>query len=242
MNSKAAQTTGASRLRMLLDIAIIALMAVVALWLLISVATARRGHVVLPEPLPPTEPVGLDGAALKGDRAAKVAVIVYSDFLCPACGKFARETLPLIDGQYVTTGKVLLAFRHFPIASPHLLAFKAAEAATCAGRQGKFWEMHDLLFQNQPPRDEDTLRQLANRVVSNPEAFAQCLNGQASRDVQLDAGGGLALGFSATPTLLIGTVQADGRVKVSRLVSGAIPASALADVVAHLLAEKRSTN
>jgi protein-disulfide isomerase len=238
MTSKGDDTTRGTRLRRLLDVALTVLMAVVAVWLVISAAKARRGHVVLAEPAPPAEPIALDGAALKGDPTAPVAIIVYSDFLCPACGKFARETLPAIDGQYVKTGKVLLAFRHFPIASPHLLAFKAAEAATCAGRQGKFWEMHDLLFQNQQPRDEDELRQLAKRVVSDAEAFAQCLNGRAARDVQLDAGGGLALGFSATPALLIGIVQADGRVKANRLVSGAIPASALADAVDHLLAEK----
>lgn len=238
MTSKEGNSARFGRWRRLLDVSVTVFMVVVALWLIMSALKVRHGRVVLAQPALPSEPIALDNAALKGDRGATVALILYSDFFCPACATFARETLPAIDGRYVETGRVLLAFRHFPIAGPPFLAFKTAEAVTCAGRQGKFWQMHDLLFQGQQPLSEDDLRQLASRVGADAEPFAQCLNGGATRDVHLDAGSALALGFAATPALVIGRVQADGRVKACRLVSGAISASALADALDRVLADK----
>jgi protein-disulfide isomerase len=70
-----------------------------------------------PEPPLPDRPVTLEGAAVQGDRTAKVALIVYSDFQCPFCAKFGRDALPEIQSRYVKTGKVLLAFR--PVSPDH---------------------------------------------------------------------------------------------------------------------------
>lgn len=85
-------------------------------------------------------------APYKGDLNATVKIIEYSDFQCPYCEKFFKETLPQIEQNYVANGKVLLVFKQFPLTF-HQYAEKAAEAALCANQQGKFWEMHDKLFQ-----------------------------------------------------------------------------------------------
>jgi protein-disulfide isomerase len=152
-----------ARWRSILDIIAAVSMTLAAIVMILWVARSyvRRPHVVQVEPAPPTEPVALEGAELRGDRGAGVAIIEYSDFQCPSCGHFARESLPVIDRLYVQPGKVLLAFRHFPISDLHPFAFAAAEAATCAGRQGQFWNMHDLLFRNQDHLGRDDLQRAA---------------------------------------------------------------------------------
>src|ERR1051326_2427593 len=66
------------------------------------------------DPVPPREPISLAGANVEGDRRAKVALIEYSDFQCPFCGAFARETLPEVRKRFVEPGKVLFAFKHLP--------------------------------------------------------------------------------------------------------------------------------
>jgi protein-disulfide isomerase len=71
-------------------------------------------------------------------------MIEFSEFECPACGRFAREVIPVIQGEYIDSGKVLLAFWHRPL-DRHKRAVPAAIAANCAGAQGKFWPLHDLL-------------------------------------------------------------------------------------------------
>jgi protein-disulfide isomerase len=231
--------SGGTRWRSALEIATIALMIIVTIWLVMTVPKAR-GRIVLGEPAPPAEAIGLDGAATMGLPTAPVAIILYSDFLCPACGKFARETLPTIQREYIQTGKVLLAFRHFPIGDVPRLGFKAAEAATCAGRQGKFWEFHDRLFGNQASSGPEELMRLARDLVLEPEAYLKCLRGEAAKEVHLDAGGGLALGVNATPTLLIGPLQPDGLVKAVRQVNGAVPPKVLSEMLEALLANNPS--
>lgn len=93
----------------------------------------------------PSEPLSIEGVPLKGSKSAKVVMIVYSDFECPFCGRFAREILPELERRYVATGEVAFVFHHLPLAF-HPLATQAAVSAECAGQQGRFWEAHDLLF------------------------------------------------------------------------------------------------
>lgn len=91
-------------------------------------------------------PVEVGSSASKGDANAKITLVEFSDFQCPFCAKFYSETLPQIMKDYIDTGKVKLVYKHFPLISIHPNAQKAAEAAECAGEQGKFWEMHDAMF------------------------------------------------------------------------------------------------
>jgi protein-disulfide isomerase len=140
------------------------------------------------------------------------------------CAKFGRDALPEIQSRYVKTGKVLLAFRQFPL-TIHPFAQKAAEASECAARQGKFWDMHDLLFEHQQQLTEADLRTYARRVRLDGSAFDECLLGATSAKVRADADAGRQLAVSGTPTFFVGRIQENGQVRVLQRFSGALPPS-----------------
>lgn len=92
--------------------------------------------------------ISMDNVRIKGDKNAPITIVEYSDFECPYCERFVSDAYKQLDEKYIKTGKVKLVFKDFPL-SFHPQAPKAAEAARCAGEQGKFWEMHDKLFELQ---------------------------------------------------------------------------------------------
>lgn len=107
-------------------------------------------------PLTPEEasgPAQLDVAKghlpVLGKEDATITIVEFSDFQCPFCERFFVDTLPELKKNYIDTGKAQLTFRHFPLTSIHPNAETAHRASECANEQGKFWEYHDLLFQNQ---------------------------------------------------------------------------------------------
>jgi len=126
------------------------------------------------------------GQPAKGPADAKVTIIEYSDFECPYCARFAEQTLPQIEANY--GDRVLFVFRNYPLpASMHPYAEKAAEASECANDQGKFWEYHDMLFQNQPQvasvvesggvgQVVEQLKQYAASLSLDTNRFNQCLD------------------------------------------------------------------
>ena len=141
----------------------------------------------------------------------------------------------MIDRLYVQPGKVLLALRHFPMSDLHPFAFAAAEAATCAGPQGQFWNMHDLLFRNQDHLGRDDLQRAPASLWLEAQTFGVCLNGQATAHVEQDAGTGLRLGVNAAPTILISMIEDVRSVNVSRRVSGSVPIPELRKILDDLL-------
>ncbi len=163
----------------------------------------------------------LDDDDVKGDKDAPVTIIEWSDFECPFCARFYRDTLPLIEEEYIKTGKVKLVFRDFPL-SFHQNAQKAAEAAECAGEQGKFWEMHDLLFENGVEGGVTTFKQYAKQLGLNTAKFNECLDsGAMASEVRKDTADGAAVGIQGTPGFLIN----------GKLVSGAQPFSNFKQVI-----------
>ena len=183
----------------------------------------------------PTEIVSLDGAALRGSRQAPLAVIVFSDFQCPFCAHFADTTFRELDSDYIADGKVVFAFRHLPL-SHHTQAFAAASAATCAGRQGKFWEMHDRLFANAKTLTTAPWRTFAADLGLNRAQFDSCLDGEGPETVRMDLALAETLEISGTPSFLIGRIGRDGRVRVSDRVFGALPIGSFKRVIDLLLA------
>lgn len=85
----------------------------------------------------------------KGNQNAPVTLVEFSDYQCPFCARFFNGAEAQIRKEYVDTGKVKIYFRDFPLTQIHPGAQKGSEAARCAGDQGKYWEYHDLIFQNQ---------------------------------------------------------------------------------------------
>jgi protein-disulfide isomerase len=139
----------------------------------------------------------------KGSPDAPVTIVEFSDFQCPYCARFYKNTLPQIEEKYIKTGKVKLIYKDFPL-SFHQYAQKAAEAAECADEQGKFWEYHDKLFENQSQLDVASLKRYAAELGLDTQAFNECLDsGKMAAEVQQDFNEGKAKGVSGTPTFFI---------------------------------------
>jgi protein-disulfide isomerase len=226
-----------------------ALMVVAAAVAWMAIARATPGTRPMPsdppprraEPPVPSEPIPLAGAQLQGDTSAPIGLVIYSDFECPFCARFAREALPRIQEKYVKTGRVLLAFRQYPLPI-HAHAEKAAEAAVCAGRQARFWPYHDLLFASQPALDEASLVERATSLGFDTGAFTTCLQGEAAAAVRADYAGGGPLGVSGTPTFLAGPIVGGHRLHVSQRFSGALPLAQFEAILDQLLAAAATAN
>jgi protein-disulfide isomerase len=156
----------------------------------------------------PAPSVGQGPGNTLGDPNAPVKLIEYADFQCPYCMRYSQETEPKIVEQYVKTGKVFYEYRSVGgFIGPESAA--AAEAAYCAGDQGKFWEYHDALFshwtgENVGDFASDKLLQYAQSVGLDQAAFSECLSSSkyAAR-VQQDASNARADGVQATPSFLV---------------------------------------
>lgn len=148
-----------------------------------------------------------------GEATAKVTMIEFADFQCPYCAWYAQETFPQINKEYIKTGKIRYVFYHFPLFG-HQYAQKAAEAAECAGDQGKFWEMHDKMFASQNKISLTDLKQYASDLSLKTTEFNACLDESKFKDkVESDLKLGESLGVSSTPAFFIN----------GRLISGAYP-------------------
>ena len=148
-----------------------------------------------------------EGVAVLGSSDAKVTVVEYSDFQCPFCQRFFNDTYLEIKSKYVDSGKVKFEYRHFPLSS-HQNAEQAAVASECALRQGKFFEYHDVLFENMEADGTGLeiadLKGYANSLGLNTSSFNQCLdNNETVEIVKGDLDAGINLGVSGTPTLFI---------------------------------------
>jgi protein-disulfide isomerase len=188
----------------------------------------------------PKDPISIADEPSKGERGAQVAVLEFSDYQCPFCGRYTKEVFPQIESDYVNSGKVKYVFFDLPL-DFHKQAFKAAEAAHCAGEQGQFWEMHDLLFQNQSALGPEQLSTYAKRIGLSETTFQQCLDsGRFGADIKKDIAEAGSAGIGGTPTFLIGIVQpGDGRVKVVRKLVGAKPYTEFKAVVDSVLTTVR---
>jgi protein-disulfide isomerase len=144
--------------------------------------------------------------------------------------------MPQIEKDYVKTGKLKYVFRNFPLPF-HQQASKAAEAATCAGDQEKFWEMHDRLYANQNALDEKNLPEYAKAVGLDLEKFQECLNsGKHAQEIKNDIEDGQKVGIAGTPSFLLGFTEANGaRVKAVKEIVGAQPYTAFKEAIDSLL-------
>jgi protein-disulfide isomerase len=168
--------------------------------------------------------VQVDGVPMKGALNAKVMMVEVSDYHCPFCRRFRQQTQPQIDTQYIETGKIRYAFIDYPIAQLHPDAFRAHEAANCAGEQGKYWEMNSQLFE-QPVRDVPALVTQAGKVGVNTSQFKSCLEGgKYAAPVRESISRMQALGIDSTPTFLLGVTPSPGQpMKIVKVVKGAQP-------------------
>ena len=149
-------------------------------------------------------------AAARGEAAAGVTIVEYTDYQCPYCQRHAAETLPRIITEMIDTGRVRYVIKDFPLDSIHPQARAGAVAARCAGEQDAYWEMHDSLFTRQADWSgqttglNDIFTGLATDLGLDGDAFAACLtSGRFDAAIQANQDEGFALGVNGTPAFFI---------------------------------------
>ena len=173
----------------------------------------------------PSGPVraNISDAPTLGRADAPVTIVEFSDYQCPFCQRFFATTLPTLKKEYIETGKVRYVFRDYPIDQLHPLARKAAEAAHCAGDQGKYWEMHDVLFRNATALALPQLAEHARSLGLDGSAFDACLSsGRHAPKVERGITDAAAAGVQGTPGFVIGRTT-EGDVIEGTPVRGAQP-------------------
>lgn len=175
-----------------------------------------------------------------GDPNAPIRIDEYSDFQCPYCGRFVLQTEPQLLETYVADGTVYFVYHSFgDFIGPESTA--AAEAAYCAGDQGKFWEMHDIIFANQTGENvgafsDRRLLAFAETLELDMDTFRTCFNNESYKElISQDGRDGLAAGIKATPSFVL-TYTVDGEVK-TRLIEGAQPFETFQQEIQAALAE-----
>lgn len=201
-----------------------------------SKGTIQSGRPAPTDPsLPTRSPVSFEGAPTAGESTARLAILEYSDFQCPYCGRFANETLPELKRRYLATGQVLFAFRHFPLESIHPFAMRAALSAACAQRQGRFWDLHDRYFAASRQWNDTLMSSLLGSLPLDNRALDECVARSANGAVRADLESGRTLGVSGTPTFFIGSLDADRRLQIAKRITGAQPISAFSEIIESLL-------
>lgn len=166
----------------------------------------------------------------KGSPQAPITVFEMSDFQCPFCRRHAVESFPLIEEEYIESGKVRWVYVNFPIPSLHPNAVSAAQTAMCSANQGAFWPVHDLLFLHQDtwgPLQEpgEFMLTLADSAGIDRTLLAECLQSQATLpQIEVDAQGAVKAGATSTPTFYIegGLLVGAHPVEVFRMVLDSI--------------------
>ncbi len=179
---------------------------------------------------------------IEGDPDAPVRIIEFSDFQCPFCGQYARETAPALRKEFVDTGIASVEYRHVAFLGPE--SVRAAEAAECALEQGFFWEYHDIIFQKQPPDGRENVgayssgnlkrfaREMADAWATlapertfDADEFDACVDSRRTRaEVELQTQQARAMGVNSTPSFLIN----------GRLARGLLPIETFRQLIAEV--------
>jgi protein-disulfide isomerase len=144
---------------------------------------------------------------ISGSPEASVVIVEYGDYQCPYCGQAYSIAKSL---QRKFGEDLCLVFRNFPLTQVHAMAAGAAQAAEAAGAQGKFWEMHDLLYEHQEALDFDDLVSYAQELGLDVDRFgADVRNGAATDKITQDVHGAIQSGVNGTPTFFLNGVRVD---------------------------------
>lgn len=184
-------------------------------------------------PLRPTPPELIDPTdpRVVGAVDAPITMEIWSDFQCPACGFFTRQVEPDLIEEYVRDGSVRLVYRDFAFldrGNPDGESQQAAAAARCAGEQGKFWQFHDYLFENQNGENEGAfdrarLDEIATAISLDTAAWGSCMDDSDAPEqaVKAETAQGKTAGVGSTPTLSInGVLQRAGALPMEDTNSG----------------------
>lgn len=154
---------------------------------------------------------------LIGDNKSKIIVISYMDYQCPYCGKL----YPILR-KNAEKGRILFVYRHFPL-KDHPFAFRASEAAECAGQQGKFWEYSDLVYSKKGKLSSKVFKEISLNLHLDQQSFKQCLqNHFYDRYISSQQSEGIKRRISGTPTFFINGKRFNGLIPKTKLIKNII--------------------
>jgi protein-disulfide isomerase len=164
-----------------------------------------------------TLPISAERDHMQGPADAPVSLLEYGDYQCPYCG----AAYPIVKEVQARLGdRLLFVFRNFPITTSHPDAELAAEAAEVAGSQGRFWEMHDVLYENQDRLSDADLHGYAERLGLDVAAFDEDLSQHVEAErVREDFMSGVRSGVNGTPTFYVNGVRHDGSYELDNLLA-----------------------
>jgi protein-disulfide isomerase len=181
--------------------------------------------------------VDVTGAPALGPADDVVTLIEFSDYECPFCIKYFTQTLPLIQANYVATGKIRYVFKDFPVDANHPMAIRAHEAAHCAMEQQKFWALHVKLFSAPGTHTPDQLVARATEAGLDVPAFKACIaSGRTTAAIRASVAVAEQLGADGTPAFYLGTRDlATQHVHVVKMIDGAQSYSTFQQAIDELL-------
>jgi protein-disulfide isomerase len=203
---------------------------------------------ILEQALLPEFAVSIAGAITDGPADAPIVLVIYSDYLCPACREFAINTIPTIRATFVKNRDIRIVYRHYPAKTPYDLSRMLSESGACASRQGRFWEMHDAYFNRNTRQvspaathaerlqaSRAALREMASNSGLDLEEYDTCMKGQTAADVERDIGSALPFDLKGTPSFLIGQNLGSDLIKVVHRNTGAMSLEELTSLLKSYL-------
>ncbi len=205
------QSRSRTPVKLIAGIAIVAVIGLIAYSL--TTGGPRENNFVVPPNAPPANPEGY----LLGNPNAPVEVLEFADFECGACMQFATITEPDVRERLVETGQISFRYFFFPLPQ-HPASASAAYAAACAGDQGKFWEMHDAIFQGfddwalgRARNPKNVFERYAERIGLDVGTWSECYDSDKhTATIQSHVTAGTQRGVGSTPTFFIGGEQVNG--------------------------------
>lgn len=153
--------------------------------------------------------VSVKGDPRLGSATAKIGIVEFSDYQCFYCRDFHHKQFTRLKKEYIDTGVAQFILKDLPLRT-HAHAVPAAMAAHCAGAQGRFWDMHNALFAQQSRLGPKLYADLVQQLKLDETKFNACLESQApGQAIGQDIGAARRLGFTGTPSFLIGTIEGD---------------------------------
>jgi protein-disulfide isomerase len=189
------------------------------------------------EAQPPS--IDISEAPIKGNPQATLVLVEFSDYECPFCGRYTNETEPQIEKTFVATGKLRYAFMNNPLPF-HPSARLLASAAICAGKQNRYWEMHDHLFEKRPGARAELMAAL-DGIPLDTALFSACLDdsSQAPAVIDRDLTRAEALKLNGTPSFALGRVDSGNSLIVEKIIVGAQPYSVFEQTIHEELENQR---
>jgi protein-disulfide isomerase len=163
----------------------------------------------------------LSGVSMLGSKTAPLTIVEYTDYQCPFCQRFHVTSFAELKKNYIDTGKVRFFSKDLPL-DFHPNAMRAAQAARCAGEQGKFWELRDTMGANPDKLDMEHIVGFAADLKMDTAALRSCVDsGKYKEPVQRDVLEAMRIGANGTPTFVVGKSVGDG--VDGELMVGAMP-------------------